>query len=290
MDEQLQQLVIQIPKFPPRSEERQKAIVTLVDNLLRSSSLFRFSRNKSLCGVYLDVYQALQQQLHQDIVQTIDECKPQDLTTVWIKEVRARTFIKVLNEVFLQQLANSVLAYQPQTKEWQFAFQILTNAILLSDKLLHKAHIYDDVYEDAKNELWIWLYRNLNTYNPSKGRFIAWLNFRFDMILRSSQTTKYDPFVQKLNAKIIRTKYQLANFIKSINKNEVEFWFKIKFQKLLPDILVTKILLLFILIFILSQSTLNKSLDINLILFEIARQSLPTFGMCFKESFYLSPR
>ncbi len=270
-----QQLVIQIQKAPPQSEERQKAIVTLADKILCSCGLFPFPP-KSLYGVYLDIHQALQQQLYRDIGQNIDEYQLKNIAVkVWVNEVRSRTLKKVINEAYLQQLALEIQKYQPLTSDWQYAFQILTNAILLSDKLLHKVNIYHDVYEEAKNELWIWLYQNINTYNPSKGKFTAWLNFRFDMILRGSQNTKNDPFIQKINGKIIRTKYQLTNIIKSITQEDLILCLNLQIKQVLHYILSVQILSILTVKYLLSQLIIKKPLVADSLLFEIAKQSLP---------------
>ncbi|MBE9215564.1 hypothetical protein IQ247_23340 [Plectonema cf. radiosum LEGE 06105] len=278
MDEKLQQLVIQIQNSPPQTKERQTAIIAIVDKILRSCILlFRYSQNTSLNGVYLDIYQALQQYLHQDISQNIDEYQLQNLpVAAWVNEVRSRSFQKVINEVYLQQLALEVQKYQQLTPQWQYAFQVLTNAILLSDKLLHKPDIDRDVYEEAKNELWIWLHQNINTYNANKGKFTAWLNFRFDMILRTSHVAKNDPFIQKLNGKIIRNKYQLTNIIKNISQKDLISWLTFQIKQLVPYVLGAKILFLLTVIFFLSQSIIKKPVIINSLLFEIAKQSLPT--------------
>jgi len=275
MNGQLQELAIQVHNSPPRTDEHQKSIVTLVDKMLRSCSLFRCSP-KYLDGVYLDIYQALQQQLHQDIIQNLDEYKLKNISVeVWMNEVRSRCLKKVINEPYLQPLVLEVQKHQPLTKEWQYAFGVLTNAILLSDKLLHKANIYHDVYEEAKNELWIWLYQNINTYNPNKGKFTAWLNFRFDMILRNTRVAKSDPFMQKINGKIIRNKYKLTNIIQNINQDKLIFWLHLQVKRLLPYILGEKILLLLTVIFLLSQLMRKKPVIAESLLFEIAKQSLP---------------
>ncbi len=270
-----QQLVIQIQKAPPQSEERQKAIVTLADKILSSCGLFPFPP-KSLYGVYLDIHQALQQQLYRDIGQNIDEYQLKKIAIkVWEKEVRSRTLKKVINEAYLQQLALELQKYYPPTEEWQYSFQTLANAILLSDKLLHKANIYSDVYEDAENELWLWLYRNINTYNPEKGKFIAWLNFRFDMILRNSQGNKNDPLIQKFHGKIIRRKYQLAKLIKSISQEDLILWLILRIKKILTDVLSLQIFLLLTVLFLLSQLIIQQPLVADSILFEIAKKTLP---------------
>ena len=270
-----QQLVIQIQKSPPQSEERQKAIVTLADKILSSCGLFPFPP-KSLNGVYLDIYQALQQQLYRDIGQHIDEYQFKKIAIkVWEKEVRSRTLKKVINEAYLQQLALELQKYYPPTEEWQYSFQTLANAILLSDKLLHKANIYSDVYQEAENELWLWLYRNINTYNPEKGKFIAWLNFRFDMILRNSQGNKNDPLIQKFHGKIIRRKYQLIKLIKSINQEDLILWLILRIKKILTDVLSLQIFLLLTVLFLLSQLIIQKPLVADSLLFEIAKKTLP---------------
>ena len=270
-----QQLVIQIQKSPPQRKERQKAIVTLVDKILCSCVFFPFPP-KSLYGVYLDIYQALQQQLYRDIGQNIDEYQLKNIALkVWVNEVRSRTLKKVISEAYLQQLALELQKYYPPTEEWQYSFQTLANAILLSDKLLHKANIYSDVYEEAENELWLWLYRNINTYNPEKGKFIAWLNFRFDMILRNSQGNKNDPLIQKFHGKIIRRKYQLIKLIKSINQEDLILWLILRIKKILTDVLSLQIFLLLTVLFLLSQLIIQKPLVADSLLFEIAKKTLP---------------
>ena len=275
MNDLLQQLAIQIQNSPPQTTEHQKNITAIVDKILRSCNLFRCSR-KSLDGVYLDIYQALQQQLHQEITQNIDKYQQKNIAVaVWINEVRSRTLKKVISEAYLQQLALKVQQYQPLTKEWQYAFQFLTNAILLSDKLLHKANIDRDVYEEAKNELWLWLYQHINTYNPSKGKFTAWLNFRFDMILRNSHVSQNDPFIQKLNGKIIRNKYKLTSLIKNIDREKLNLWLKLQIKQLVPSILSVQILTLLTVNFLLLQLLTQKPDAANLLLYEIAKQSLP---------------
>ena len=276
MDGQLQQLIIQIQKSPPQTTEHQAATTKLIDKLLRSCRILRCSP-KPLAGVYLDIYQALQQQLHQEITQNLDEYQLQNLAVeAWIHEVRTSASQKVINEAYLQQLALEVQKHHPLTKQWQYAFEALTNAILLSNKLLHKAKIYDDVYEEAKNELWIWLYQNINSYNPSKGKFTAWLNFRFDMILRDSQVAKNDPFIQKSNSKIIREKYKLTNIVKNINREKLNFWLKLQIKQLLPYFLSVKISLILTMNFLISQLLIKNPAVGNSFLFEIVKQSLPS--------------
>ncbi|MBV6624462.1 MAG: hypothetical protein KI793_16240 [Rivularia sp. (in: Bacteria)] len=273
MNGQLQQLIIQIQKYSCQTEQRQQAIVMLVENILRSLSLFRLSQDKPVDGVNLEIYQALQQQLQQELTQHTDKYRLQNIN---VKELCSSSLKKVLNEIRLQQLALEVQKYQPLTKEWQYAFRVLTNAILLSDKLLHKANIYHDVYEEAKNELWIWLYQNINTYNSSKGKFTAWLNFRFDMILRNSQLAQNDPFIQKLNGKIIRNKYQLTSIIKNINQEKLNFWLTIQIKQLVTYVISAKILFLLTVNFLLLQLLIQKPIAANSLLFEIAKQSLST--------------
>ena len=274
----LKQLVIQIQNSPPQTRERQEAIVTLVEKILRPCSLFRCSLN-SLDGVYLDIYQALQQYLYEDIALNFDKYRLINFPMeTWVNELRTRVFQKVVNESILQQLALEIQRHQPLTKEWQYAFGVLTNLVLLSDKLLHKANIYSDIYEEAKNELWIWLYRNIHTYNPHKGKFTAWLNFRFDMILRQKyRVENYDPFIQKLNVRIIKNKYKLTNIIKNINQEKLNFWLTLEIKKLLPCIVSSKILLFLTVNFLISRLIITNPLAANSLLYEMVKQSLPAF-------------
>ena len=274
----LKQLVIQIQNSLPQTTEHQAATTNLIDKLLRSCSILRCSP-KPLDGVYLDIHQALQQQLHKEIAQNLDQYQSKNIAVeAWMHEVRSRCLQKVINEAYLQQLALEAQKQQPLTKQWQYAFEALTNAILLSNKLLHKAKIYDDVYEEAKNELWIWLYRNIHTYNPCKGKFTAWLNFRFDMILRQKyRVANYDPFNQKLNVRIIKNKYKLTNIIKKINQEKVYFWLTLQIKQLLPYILGSKILFFLTVNLLISQLLITNPIAANSLLYQMVKQSLPTF-------------
>ncbi len=276
MDEQLKQLVMQVKHSPPLSEERQQAIKELVAKmLLRSHSIFPSLRGQSHSETQIAIYQALQQQVNHDIEQNIDAFDPQNSSAEqWTSKLRNRVFPKVLNETYLQQLALEAQKYKPLTQEWQYSIKALTNAILLSNKLLRKGTISEDVYKEATNELWVWVYQNLNNYEPSKGKFMAWVNYRFDMILRKTKTTNKDPFIKGINSKIIRTKYQLGSRIRVISQEDLRLWWKL--NKFIPkSSLSEQISLILLVLFLLSQLMAAKPLVADALLFEIAKQSLP---------------
>ena len=281
MNEQLKQLVMQVKQSPPLTEERQQAIKELVEKmLLRSHSIFPSLRGQFHSETQIAIYQALRQQLNHDVEQNIDAYNPQNSSAEqWTSELRNRAFIKIVNENYLQQLALETQKHKPLTQEWQYAIKALTNAILISNKLSKKGinpkDAKDvDVYREAISELWVWVYQNLNNYEPSKGKFMAWVNYRLDMILRETKTTNQDPFIKGINGKIIRTKYQLSSQIRKINQEDLRLWWNL--NKSIPDSsLAEQISLILLVLFLLSQLMTANPLVADAILFEIAKQSLP---------------
>jgi hypothetical protein len=73
----LKQLVIEAQQHAPQTADRQKVLIQLVDEILRSRKICRPQKGQPLSGVYLEIYQQLQQQLLHNIDQVIDKYNPQ---------------------------------------------------------------------------------------------------------------------------------------------------------------------------------------------------------------------
>lgn len=284
MDERLKQLVFQVQQHSHETQKRQEALTELVEQILRSRPICRPLRGQSLGGIYLKIVQAVQQQLQDEVEQSIDHYNFHRLPVRdWANGLRDKAFQQVLDNSCLTQLALETQQYQPRTEQWQYAVRELLQAIRLSGKLSHKSYYKADIYEDAVTRTLLWVCQNLSAYNPSKGKFMAWVNYRLDMILREIQQEAKDPFIQSIEGKIIRRKYQLNVLLKKANSIDLKSWLMLWFKQLIsPSNPSWNINLILILSLLLSQLIQQNPPLGDSILFEIAKESIP-FSSRFQE-------
>lgn len=276
MDELLKQLVFQVQQYPLETEERQQALRELVAQILRSRPICRPRSSQPLAGIYLDIFQAVQQQLQHDVDQTIDCYNPQRTPARdWANGLRDAAFKQVLNSERLTLLALEAQKHNPRTQEWQYALRELLNAIRLSDELSRPRQHKADVYEDAVTRTLLWVCQNLNAYNPSKGKLMAWVNYRLYMILREIRQEYKDPFVQAIEGKIIRGKYQLKSIVKRTNKADVQAFLALKIKDLIPDSSLSRnVIFILTVLLVLAQLVAQNPIAGDSLLFEISKKSL----------------
>ncbi len=112
---------------------------------------------------------------------------------------------------------------------------------------------------------------------------MAWVNYRLDMILREIQQEYKDPFIQSIEGKIIRKKYQLKAIIIKTKKADIKSWLILKIKRLIPDSsLSLNVIFILTVLSVLSQligqnPTLGDSL-----LFEMSKQSFPVSSSLHK--------
>lgn len=276
MDDLLKQLLYQLQQHPRETEERQKALIELVAQMLRSRQICRPPKGQSLSSIYLDIFQAVQRQLSHDVDENIDSYNLQRTSVKdWANRLRDNAFQKVLNNSRLTLLALEAQRHLPRTQEWQYALRELLNAIQLSGKLSRPNQFYSDVYEDAITRTWFWICQNINAYNPSKGDFMPWVNYRLNMILQEIFQELKDPLIQSLEAKVIRNKYQLNAIIKRMASTDFKYWLLLEIKGLLPRS-NEKVEFIFILslLVLLSQLFAQKPLLGNSLLIEMSKECL----------------
>lgn len=275
MDELLKQLVFQVQQYPWETEERQEALAKLVDQMLRSRQVCRPPRGQPLSGVYLDILQTLQQQLSHDVDRSIDSYNPSSVSIRdWANGLRDSALQKVLDNHHLTQLALEAQQHKPQTPQWQHALKELLNAIRLSGKL-SRSQSSADVYEDAVTRTLLWVCQNLNAYNPGKGRFIAWVNYRLDMISREIKQEYKNSLTQSIEGKIIRKKYQLKVIINRTKATDLKSWLALKLKNLIPNHpLSLQVIFFLTVLLLLSQLIVQTPLLGDALLFEMSKESL----------------
>lgn len=276
MDELLTQLVLQVQQSPGKTREHQAALGKLVDLILRSRQICRPLKGHPLSGVYLNIHQSVHQQLSHDIDQTIDSYSSRNISVRdWANGLRNGAFQKVLDNSYLTQLALEAQRHKPQTQQQQYALRELLNAIRLSGKLSHQSQSSTDVYEDAVSRTLLWVCQNLNAYTPDKGRFMAWVNYRLDMILREIKQEHKDPFIQSVEGKVIRRKYQLKVIIKRTKLIDLKSWLTLKLKDLIPnDALSLQVIFILTVLLLLSQLITQAPVLGDSLLFEMSKESL----------------
>jgi hypothetical protein len=234
---QLAQLAHQVQQSPPSSESRAIALTQLVDFAMRTSPICRPRPGQFLEGIYLDIFQAAKRHLRGDIEQKLDRDAPPLISVRdWLFSSRERAFQKVLNKGVLEELAIKAQSHSSQKQEerWQ-ALTELINALRLSGKLLSQGPYPPDVYADAVNRTLLFVAQNIDAYNPNKGEFMAWVNYRFSRVLKEVQSELEDPFVQSLNGLLIRKKYHLNALIQKVSQIRIFLWLKIGLKASLAD-------------------------------------------------------
>ncbi|WP_407882971.1 sigma-70 family RNA polymerase sigma factor, partial [Scytonema sp. NUACC26] len=86
----------------------------------------------------------------------------------------------------LLQLAISAQRHPSRSQERQLALTKLVNAIVRADKLCRPqksqfpAGVYEDIYNEARQELFFYICQNIDKYEPERGSVMAWVNVLLD--------------------------------------------------------------------------------------------------------------
>lgn len=91
-----------------------------------------------------------------------------------------KTGIEELDEQ-LKQLATLAQQYPSRTRKRQLALTQLVQVILKSGRLCrpHRGqflHRYEEIYEEAQQELLFYVCQHIDKYNPERGSVMAWCN------------------------------------------------------------------------------------------------------------------
>lgn len=208
MEERLRQLVRSAQRHPPETEEKQKAICELADEILRSRKICRNPKGQPLSGIYLDIYQQLHACLCRELEEKIDTYDSQSQSPrEWANLLRDSALKQVLDDTHLKKIALEAQRHPPGSEMRQHALRELVEAIRLSGKLCrpHRSKFspafYELAYEEAVNQTLLYVCQKIENYDPNRGKekkFINWVNFRLDKILLDLQNeftnTKEDKF------------------------------------------------------------------------------------------------
>jgi DNA-directed RNA polymerase specialized sigma24 family protein len=193
MDAQLEQLVRYVQQSDPDSASRQSALNQLVGEILRSRKLCRPFRGQ-LFGIYREIYDRAREQLLYDLDETIHHYNAEQIPVrTWIADRQTLAFREILADAQLCELAREAQRHPSQTPLRRYALGELVEAIRLSNRLCrpHRTkfspEFYDLLYEEAVNKTLTYVCRHINNYDPDRGKFMTWVNFRLDRVVIESR-------------------------------------------------------------------------------------------------------
>jgi DNA-directed RNA polymerase specialized sigma24 family protein len=194
MNDRLEQSVLAAQHSAPGTNERQLALATLTDEILRSRRICRSLSGRSLSGIFQEIYQAVRQQLLSQLEAQIDRDRSPSLALrEWVSHLRDLAFRSVLSDDQLLAIALSAQR-APTPEQRQYALRELVEAIRLSDRLCRphrsKFHpqFYELLYEEAVNQTLVYICQNIDKYDPTRSsKFMTWVNFRLDKLVIESR-------------------------------------------------------------------------------------------------------
>ncbi|WP_424094519.1 hypothetical protein [Moorena producens] len=218
----------------------------------------------------------MQKQLTQDLEQTIDRYSPQFISDREWTSWRDMAFKKVIDNYRLEQLALEAQGQKTHTKERLYALTELINALQISGKLYHPPGFSIDVYQDAVIRTLGFVFQNINVYNPDKGKFMKWVNFRLYVMLQEVRKELNEPFIQSQYNKVFRTQSDLKRLIKKTKTDTVLLWFQLILKGRITVIdQGWQVFDILIVLLKLSQLLTKKTIYVNTLLFDMAQASLP---------------
>lgn len=233
MQEQLELCLKQAQQAPPNSADREIAIVQLAQQILQGRQVARPFRGQ-LTGIYLEIREQAQFQLQRILDQRVDSYRHSRVSPRrWAESLRQEVLASVLSRACLQRLALMVQQQQPQTDAYQYAVCELIQAIRWSGQLA-RTQMPSEIYADAVNQALLWVCQNIRSYDPKRGDFMAWVNYRLERIGYLVQQNQRDPYTRATQGKLIRTKYQLSALLQQLRSIDLLNWLGWYARRLFP--------------------------------------------------------
>ncbi|NET58829.1 MAG: sigma-70 family RNA polymerase sigma factor [Symploca sp. SIO2E6] len=210
MTSELSQKIREVQQTLPKSIVRDQSLTILVDYILRSRPLCRPFQEQPLSPACQEIYQAVHQQLFCILSSDIDRYNfPNQSPREWSIQRMQEAFAAILTDPRLKQLALEAKQYEPRTQQRQHLLTELIKGIQLSRRLIRPYRgeltrdFYQLIYEDAVNRTLLYVFQKIDLYDPGRGegKFMNWVNFRLDKILKeiraSYQVVQETPICSK---------------------------------------------------------------------------------------------
>ncbi|MEM9220318.1 MAG: hypothetical protein AAGD25_39080 [Cyanobacteria bacterium P01_F01_bin.150] len=255
MVDQLNAHIQNVQDSSPHSPEWEAAIAQLANTMLKRRPVCRPRSIKQLGAVYGDVKTAAKQQLQQMLTDFFSaKHRVPTLVQQWANGLMQQAFRDVLQESALCAIAIDAQQYQPRSPKWQLAVGELFQALLLSNRLTKAKHLTADQQNDAFNKTTVWVINHLQDFDPERGTFLGWINYRLAQISIELKGEVTNPINRKGYGKMIRTRRVLKRLALQIEPSHAVTWLWCQCQGGLPDHeLIWYVLLLLLILLELAQ-------------------------------------
>jgi hypothetical protein len=150
--------------------------------ILRFDTLYRLLQRYNMPTLYQEICYLAQQYVRSRLLELLSESSPTperfaELSAI----VQSETWRQILREEQLKALAIHVQQQPSESLSFQKAIDVLIRALLLSNRLKKRPEwVSEEAYREAQCLLQLWIYQNIQRFDPSRGSFMAWINFHFD--------------------------------------------------------------------------------------------------------------
>ncbi|MCY7277526.1 MAG: hypothetical protein LH702_28270 [Phormidesmis sp. CAN_BIN44] len=264
MEEQIQSIVSRLQQLP--SAKRQSEVENLVEVILKFRRIARKRQGQVLSEIAQEILQEVRCLIREKVeAATLNnqlKFASEKEARQWTLDLLDQAFCIVLDPGRLQAMAIVAQRLAPEdpnesgTPEFRFAITELIESLLIANQLPAQHRVSPHLkpfHPDALSETWAWVRRSIQKFDPERGSFVAWVNFRFYKLLSVGGRAQTDTFTQSSKQRVIRTKYRLSALLKRPN---IQFWLCLDLKKLLPEkVLIGTLSFLLIFPLIVSQNS-----------------------------------
>ncbi|NEN98400.1 MAG: hypothetical protein F6K50_23650 [Moorea sp. SIO3I7] len=195
---QLQRLLLEAQNYPPKSSSRQLLVNQIVAMLMELPHNLRRQPVRCL-PIVQQIYQALEEQLLQDVRQELDHDNWQRTSIrEWANSLRNQALKKALRDPLLNSIALEAKQAPVGSNERKVALNLLMEAIHIANRLGHRHRdslppdIYNYVRNEALQNTLIEICQKIDNYHPNRD-VMAWVNF----LLNSKWIEVYNKYIRQ---------------------------------------------------------------------------------------------
>jgi hypothetical protein len=150
--------------------------------ILRYDALYRLLQRRNTPALYQEICYLAQQYVRSRLFEFLSESSPTPERFAELSAIiQSETWRQILREEQLKALAIYVQQQPSESLSFQKAIDVLIRALLLSNHLKKRPEwVSEEAYREAQCLLQLWIYQNIQRFDPSRGSFLAWINFHFD--------------------------------------------------------------------------------------------------------------
>ena len=164
-------------------KSREKLLFSFSERMLQGVRLGASPKGMSPFGIYLHIRKKLQSFFEEKSLKQILEYDKKESLDNWVSSLRNKACKEILDDYCLNELAIEAQNAPPESLLRSHALAQLTEAIRVSGRLNQISYKFkESIRKDAFNRTLAYVFNKIDNYNPSRGKFMNWVTFRFKCI------------------------------------------------------------------------------------------------------------